>query len=61
MNAIIAFTFPLVGTLSRPAPFVFFAVMTVVQFIVVLLVFPETAGISLEDMQEKMEAKGQST
>jgi hypothetical protein len=23
------------------------------------LVFPETAGITLEDMQEKMEAKGQ--
>ena len=60
MNAIIAFTFPLVATLSRPAPFVFFAVMTVVQFIVVLLVFPETAGITLEDMQEKMEAKGQA-
>jgi MFS family permease len=59
MNAIIAFTFPLVATLSRPAPFVFFAVMTVIQFFVVLLVFPETAGITLEDMQEKMEAKGQ--
>ena len=57
MNAIIAFTFPLVANLSRPAPFVFFAVMTVVQFFVVLLVFPETAGITLEDMQQKMEAQ----
>jgi hypothetical protein len=56
MNAIIAFTFPLVAHLSRPAPFVFFAVMTVVQFFVVLLLFPETAGITLEDMQEKMES-----
>jgi MFS family permease len=56
MNAIIAFTFPLVAHLSRPAPFVFFAVMTVVQFFVVLLVFPETAGITLEDMQQKMES-----
>jgi MFS family permease len=56
MNAIIAFTFPLVAHLSRPAPFVFFAVMTVVQFFVVLLVFPETAGITLEDMQRKMES-----
>ena len=61
MNAIIAFTFPLVANVSRPAPFVFFAVMTVIQFIVVLLVFPETAGITLEDMQEKMEAKGQAS
>ena len=34
--------------------------MTVVQFFVVLLVFPETAGITLEDMQEKMEAKGRA-
>ena len=33
-----------------------FAVMTVVQFFVVLLVFPETAGITLEDMQRKMES-----
>ena len=57
MNAIIAFTFPLVANLSRPAPFVFFAVMTVVQFFVVLLVFPETAGITLEDMQQKMESQ----
>ena len=31
--------------------------MTVVQFFVVLLVFPETAGITLEDMQEKMQSK----
>jgi MFS family permease len=56
MNAIITFTFPLVATLSRPAPFAFFAVMTVIQFFVVLLVFPETAGITLEDMQKKMES-----
>ena len=56
MNAIIAFTFPAVAHLSRPAPFVFFAVMTVVQFFVVWLLFPETAGITLEDMQEKMES-----
>jgi hypothetical protein len=28
----------------------------VVQFFVVLLVFPETAGITLEDMQQKMES-----
>jgi MFS family permease len=56
MNAIIAFTFPAVAHLSRPAPFVLFAVMTVVQFFVVWLLFPETAGITLEDMQQKMES-----
>ena len=54
MNAIIAFTFPLVAALSRPAPFVFFAAMTVVQFVVVLFLFPETAGVTLEDMEKKL-------
>ena len=52
-----AFVDALVADISRPAPFVFFAVMTVVQFVVVLLTFPETAGITLEDMQEKMESR----
>src|SRR5207245_11366996 len=50
MNAIIAFTFPLVGALSRPAPFVFFAGRTVVQLVVVLFLFAQTAGITLADM-----------
>jgi len=54
MNAVIAFTFPLVASLSRPAPFVFFAGMTVVQFLVVLFLFPETAGVTLEDMEKKI-------
>jgi len=56
MNALIAQTFPLVAHLSRPAPFAVFAAMTVVQFFVVLTAFPETAGITLEDMQKKMES-----
>jgi sugar porter (SP) family MFS transporter len=56
MNAIIAFAFPAVAHLSRPAPFAFFAVMTVVQFFVVWRFFPETTGITLEDMQQKMES-----
>jgi hypothetical protein len=54
MNAIIAFTFPQVARLSRPAPFAFFAAMTVVQFVVVLLLFPETAGVTLEDMERRI-------
>jgi hypothetical protein len=28
--------------------------MTVVQFAVVLLVFPETAGVTLEDMEKRV-------
>jgi MFS family permease len=61
MNAIIAFTFPLVATLSRPAPFVFFAVMTVVQFIVVLLVFPRPPASRSKTCRKRWRRKGQST
>jgi Sugar (and other) transporter len=35
-------------------PFVFFLAMMVAQFVVVLFVYPETKGISLEDMQKKL-------
>ena len=55
MNAIISAVFPGLAALSRPAPFAIFALITVVQFFVVLFVFPETAGITLEDMQKKLE------
>lgn len=54
MNAAISFAFPALAGLSRPAPFAFFSAMTVVQFFVVLTVYPETSGITLEDMQKKL-------
>ena len=41
---------------SKAAPFVFFAAMTAIQFFVVLLVYPETKGVSLEDLQKKLVA-----
>ena len=57
MNAIIAGIFPMLAGISRPAPFAFFAAMTVVQFVVVLMFYPETKGITLEDMQKKLGAR----
>jgi MFS transporter, SP family, arabinose:H+ symporter len=36
-------------------PFAFFAVMMAVQFFVVLFFFPETKGITLEEMQKRLE------
>ena len=54
MNAAISWTFPIIAAWSRPAPFVFFAVMMLIQFVVVLLVYPETKRVSLEDMQKKL-------
>jgi sugar porter (SP) family MFS transporter len=56
MNALISGFFPVLATRSGAAPFVFFAVMTVVQFFVVLLVYPETKGITLEAMEHKLGA-----
>jgi sugar porter (SP) family MFS transporter len=53
MNAAISWTFPIMASHSRGAPFVFFAAMMVLQFFVVLFSFPETKGITLEDMQKK--------
>lgn len=54
MNAILQFIFPIMITrYSKPAPFVFFAAMMVLQFFVVLLWYPETKGITLEDLQRK--------
>src|SRR5438270_381420 len=54
MNAMISAVFPGLAAMSRPAPFAVFAAITVVQFFVVLFVFPETAGVTLEDMQKKI-------
>lgn len=54
MNAAISLVFPLMAASSGAYPFVFFAVMMVVQFFVVLFVYPETKGLSLEEMQKKL-------
>ena len=54
MNAAISLTFPLVASRSRALPFAFFAAMMVLQFFVVLFWFPETKGVTLEQMQKKM-------
>jgi SP family arabinose:H+ symporter-like MFS transporter len=59
MNAIIALAFPvLVASIGRSAPFTFFAVMTAVQFVVVLFAYPETKGQTLEALQRKLMPAG---
>jgi len=54
MNAIISGTFPAMAAKSGGYPFVFFAAMMALQFVLVLLFFPETKGVSLEEMQRKL-------
>jgi hypothetical protein len=39
---------------SGGIPFVFFAAMMILQFFVVLRFYPETKGVSLEEMQRRM-------
>jgi hypothetical protein len=40
--------------LSVSLPFYIFAVMMALQFMVVLVYFPETKGISLEEMEKQL-------
>jgi MFS family permease len=54
MNAAISGAFPLVAAKSGAAPFGFFAAMMALQFFVVLFTYPETKGVTLEQMQKKM-------
>lgn len=53
-NAMIAFGFPVLAAWSRSAPFLLFAAMMALQFVVVLLAFPETKGASLEELERRM-------
>lgn len=54
-NAIIALEFPVVVNYFHTAtPFAFFAAMTVLQFFVVLFMYPETKGQTLEDLQRRL-------
>jgi len=54
MNAIIAYTFPQLAKPSGAYPFMFFSAMMVLQFFVVLFLYPETKRVSLEQMQQRL-------
>jgi sugar porter (SP) family MFS transporter len=52
-NAIISLVFPVMAKSSGAYPFIFFAAMMAVDFVLVWFYYPETSGISLEEMQHK--------
>jgi hypothetical protein len=54
MNAVISGIFSVLFAISHGVPFLFFAVMTVLQFFVVLFFYPETKGVTLEQMQHRL-------
>ncbi len=50
-NAAISLVFPVLAGSSGAYPFIFFTVMMVIDFFLVLFYYPETSGVSLEQMQ----------
>jgi len=54
MAGVISLGFPPLAAKSGGYPFLFFSAMTIVQFFVVLKIYPETKGVSLEEMQRKL-------
>lgn len=54
MNALIAAAFPVIAAKTQALPFVFFAVCTVIQLVVVAKFFPETKGVELEEMEKRI-------
>jgi SP family arabinose:H+ symporter-like MFS transporter len=54
LNAVISFGFPVIAAKSGGAPFIFFSAMMILQLIVVSLWYPETKGVTLEEMQRKL-------
>jgi sugar porter (SP) family MFS transporter len=52
-NAVIALVFPVMATSSGAYPFMFFAAMMVLDLFVIALYYPETSGISLEQVQHE--------
>jgi sugar porter (SP) family MFS transporter len=57
MAAAISWTFPVIADISGGHTFAFYAICMVGQLIWVLLVMPETKGLSLEDIQKRMGIK----
>jgi sugar porter (SP) family MFS transporter len=55
VNTVIAFSFPILATrFGAGTPFIFFAGATFVQLIVVAMVYPETKGQTLEQLQKRL-------
>ena len=53
-DALVAQFYPIVAAQSKGAPFLFFMVAMIAQGVIVLLFFPETKGVSLEDLETRM-------
>ena len=62
MNAVVSFLFPVLATRGgAAAPFYFFASMTALQFFVVMKLYPETRGVSLEAMETNLHLQAKAS
>ena len=55
--AAVSWSFPVLAGISASGPFVFFALMMVLQFVLVLKFLPETKGRSLEELQRDFDIR----
>ena len=51
----VSWTFPILAAISGASAFAFFAVMMLLQFVLVLKYLPETKGASLEELQKRLD------
>jgi SP family arabinose:H+ symporter-like MFS transporter len=54
MNALISAVFPVLAKKSSATPFFFFAAMMLIDFILVAAIYPETKGVSLEELEQRL-------
>jgi SP family arabinose:H+ symporter-like MFS transporter len=54
MGSVVAWFFPILTDVSPALPFLVFGVSMILQFIIVAVLFPETKGVALEDMEAVM-------
>jgi SP family arabinose:H+ symporter-like MFS transporter len=54
MNGVISQTFPWMAAKSSSLPFIIFAILMALQFVITLVFFPETKGFSLEELEARL-------
>lgn len=54
MNALISALFPVLAKSSAATPFFFFAAMMLIDFVLVIAIYPETKGVSLEQLEQRL-------
>ena len=54
MNALISAIFPVLAAKSSATPFFFFAGMMLIDVVIIAALYPETSGVSLEQLEQRL-------